>query len=280
MKEKGQTEIFIIVLIAIGIILFFNFGGIRKNVFSPAAQQMKIGNSQPVINKESSYAPPSSSAGQSKSSTAQQKIETPPDKTPPLRSDPQPIGNLPSNTLKINISLKTDEIAACRYSNYENVSYDAMYSFFQNTNSTLHSTEITTLSPNTEFNFYIKCADKSGNKNIEDFIVNFKVEAIKDTTPPERRYLSPSGILPAGTKNTTLTVTTDEKAYCYCSTYQGKDFWSGARNFSPNETQTYHTSIASSLENGETYDFFVRCVDLAGNTNSGDILIRFQIASQ
>ena len=72
---------------------------------------------------------------------------------------------------------------------------------------------------------------------------------------------------------------TDEKAYCYCSTYQGKNFWSGARSFSSNETQTYHTSIASGLENGETYDFFVRCVDLAGNTNSGDILIRFQIAS-
>lgn len=277
MKEKGQTEIFVIVLIAIGIILFFNLGGIRKNLFSPATQQMKTGNSQMVINTGSSYTPPSSSAGQNQSPPAQQKTENLPDTVPPLRSDPQPTGNLPSNTLKTTVSLKTDEIAACRYSNYENVSYDAMYNFFQNTDSTFHSTEITTLSPDTEFNFYAKCVDKFGNKNIEDFEINFKVEAIKDVTPPERRYLSPSGILPAGTKSTTLTVTTDEKAYCYYSTYQGKDFWSGARSFSQNETQTYHTSIVSGLEDGKTYDFYVRCVDLAGNTNIGDILIRFQI---
>jgi len=279
MKEKGQIQIFVIVLIAIGIVFLLNWEKIKETATPGMQVNQTQSQEQPVFKKETSSMQTTPPSQKDSSPKIEQETEIPPDKTPPLRSDPQPIGNLPSNTLKTNISLKTDEIAACRYSIYENVAYDAMFNFFQNTNLTFHSTEITILSPGKEFNFYVKCADKAGNKNPDDFLIKFNVEEVKDTVPPERRYLSPYGILPAGTKSTTLTVTTDEKAYCYYSTYQGKDFWSGAKSFSPNETQTYHTSIASGLENGETYDFFVRCVDSAGNTNSGDILIRFQVAS-
>ena len=279
MKEKGQAQMFIIILIAVGIILFLNWTKIKQS----ATPEISVGQTQtqtPISkNNPSITLSPSKNNNSSTNQEKQQKTEIPADKNPPLSSDPKPVGSLPSNTLKTTISLKTDEIATCRYSVYENVDYDAMFNFFQNTDSTFHSTEITTLSSGKEFKFYVKCADKAGNKNSDDFLISFKVEEVKDTTPPERRYLSPEGILPAGTKSTTLTVTTDEKAYCYYSTYQGKDFWSGSRSFSQNETQTYHTSIVSGLEDGRSYDFFVRCVDLAGNSNTGDVLIRFQVAS-
>jgi len=280
MEEKGQTEIFIIVLLAVGIILFFNYGGIRNSIFSPFSKQTKTETSQPVINQKSSYTKPSPSPSQ--------KIEpTPvptPDTTPPFRSNPQPTGSLPSNTLKTIINFKTDEIAACRYSIYENVSYDAMYDFFQNTNSTFNSTEITTLSPGKEFKFYVKCADRFGNKNLDDFPITFNVNSVTDTTPPQLRYLSPSETLPAGTKTTTLNVTTDEKAYCQYSNYPtGTKSYSQtpliSGGFSSDNFQTYHTANVGGLEDGKVYDFFIKCADTSWNASS-DTLIRLQIASQ
>jgi len=275
--------ILLIVLVAIVIAFLLNFGGIRKAIITPITQKGGTTTSQPVIQKESSYAQPSSSDIKGSPSTGQEEAEENiSDKTPPIRFNPQPTGYLPSNTLKTTISLQTDEIATCRYSIYSGVSYDAMYNFFQHTNSTSHSTEITTLEPDQKFTFYVKCADKFGNKNPDDFPITFDVSAVADITPPQLRYLSPYGVLLRDTKETILTVTTDEKAYCQYSNYPtgatttdsnliSGGFWS-------NNTQTYHTAYISGLENGGTYDFFVKCTDTSGNT-SPDTLIRFQVAS-
>lgn len=272
MKEKGQIQIVVIIIFLIILVFIFYRGGFSGNNPPPQTQVTATPTAKYIY--KSGVAP--SIKTPIPSPTPPQPTPTP-DTIPPLRSNPQPRGTFPSNTLKIILSLDTNEISNCRYSIYENVSYDAMFNFFQKTNSTSHSAEITTLSPGKEFNFYVKCVDKAGNKNTDDLKISFNISTEKDTTPPDRRYLSPYGLLPAGTTHTTLTITTDESASCSYSKYQGKDFWSGAGGFSSDEHRTYHTAEVWGLENGKTYDFYVRCTDTSGNTNEGDILIRFQI---
>ena len=39
----------------------------------------------------------------------------------------------------------------------------------------------------------------------------------------------------------------------------------------------YHTATVTGLENGNSYSYFVRCKDLEGNANTGDVMIYFSV---
>lgn len=199
------------------------------------------------------------------------------DITPPHRFNPSPEGDLPAQTRKITLSLETDEIATCKYATVSGIYYEYIQHTFSNTNTTSHSTLITTLSEGQDYQYYVRCIDKQGNKNLDDFVISFGVKAPEDTTPPERRGLMPEGVLPAGTTKVQIYLWTNEPAYCRYSTEQGLSYKSMRKSFSRNETKTFHTAKIKNLEDGKIYDFFVRCKDLEGNTNTGDVLIRFEV---
>ena len=106
-----------------------------------------------------------------------------PDTTPPIRSNGQPTGSLPSSTNQTTISLDTDENAICRYSTEAGTDYDLMTENFSTTDGTSHSRLITALISGNSYTYYVKCSDNLGNKNIDDFVISFSV-ALPDTTPP------------------------------------------------------------------------------------------------
>ena len=204
-------------------------------------------------------------------------VEPGQDTTSPERFNPSPEGDLPAQTRKITLSLETDEIATCKYATVSGIYYEYIQHTFSNTNATSHSTLITTLSEGQDYKYYVRCIDEQGNKNMDDFEISFRVKAPEDLTPPVRRGLNPTGVLAAGTTTTTISVWTDEPAYCRYSTEQETLYKSMRKYFSRNKKKTYHYAKIKGLEDGKTYDFFVRCKDLEGNTNAGDVMIRFSV---
>ena len=206
-------------------------------------------------------------------------IEPGQDAIPPYRFAPSPDDeDLPYTTKKVIISLKTDEKAVCRYGMVSGLSYYSMNRIFTNTNSTYHSTEVTGLSEGGEYKYYIKCADENENVNTDDFIVSFIVEEPEDFTPPVRRNPYPTGdVLSAGTTQTIISITTNEPGYCRYNTEQGTSYKSMRKSLKGDSAKQYHTATVTGLENGNSYSYFVRCKDLEGNANTGDVMIYFSV---
>jgi hypothetical protein len=98
-----------------------------------------------------------------------------------------------------------------------------------------------------------------------------------DSTPPVRSNGSPSGTLSSGTTQTTLSLTTDENATCRYSTTAGTAYSSMTNTFSTTGN-TSHSTTVSGLSDGNTYTYYVRCQDGAGNANTIDFSISFSVA--
>ena len=97
-----------------------------------------------------------------------------------------------------------------------------------------------------------------------------------DTTPPVRSEGAPTGALPAGTKSTDISLKTNEAATCRYSTTSGVAYPRMKNDFSTTGG-TSHSTPVSGLMDGNTYRYYVRCKDLAGNANPDDYVISFTI---
>ncbi len=94
---------------------------------------------------------------------------------PPFRFNPSPTSTQVSGTVQnVEVSLETDELAVCKYSTNPNVDYVAMTNQFANTGQLRHS-QIVPVTPNSSWDFYIRCIDDEGNFNTDDFIISFQV---------------------------------------------------------------------------------------------------------
>ncbi len=96
---------------------------------------------------------------------------------------------------------------------------------------------------------------------------------------PQRSNLYPTGTLPAGTKETTISVSTNVAAYCRYSKNPGTAYSSMSGSFSYNKEKTFHSVKAVGLETGVTYEYYVRCRDVDNNKNIDDAVIRFNVGS-
>jgi uncharacterized repeat protein (TIGR02543 family) len=99
---------------------------------------------------------------------------------------------------------------------------------------------------------------------------------LSDTTPPVRSNGQPTGTLSSGTKNTTLSLTTNEVATCKYSTTSGVNYDSMTNTFSTTGG-TSHSQLITGLTDGNTYNFYVRCSDSYGNKNTDDYTISFNV---
>ena len=96
--------------------------------------------------------------------------------------------------------------------------------------------------------------------------------------PPARFNGQPAGVLPAGTTQATLGLTTNEAATCRYSTQPGVAYASMTNTFTTTGATTHSTGL-SGLANSQSYSFYVRCADAAGNANTNDFVIAFSVAS-
>jgi hypothetical protein len=100
-----------------------------------------------------------------------------------------------------------------------------------------------------------------------------------DTTPPVRSSGSPSGTLPAGTTQTTISLSTNENATCKYSTIANTSYASMSNTFSTTGTIN-HSATITGLQNSQTYSYYIRCLDTSNNANPDDYTISFSVSSQ
>lgn len=100
-----------------------------------------------------------------------------------------------------------------------------------------------------------------------------------DTSPPTRTNEYPTGAIPSGTTQTNLSLATNESASCRYAIVPGTDYDSMI-DFSATVDGLTHSISIPGLADGNDYNFYVRCRDNAGNTNSDDFPISFSVAVQ
>ena len=202
------------------------------------------------------------------------------DTTPPTRSNGQPSGTLPAGTTQTPLSLSTNENATCRYATSAGVVYASMPNTFATTGGTAQSTAVSGLSNGNSYTYYVRCSDAAANANPDDFAIAFSVAnpPPPDTTPPTRSNGQPSGTLPAGTMQTTLSLSTNESATCRYATSAGVVYASMTNTFTTTGGTAQSTAV-SGLSNGNSYTYYVRCIDAATNVNPDDFAIAFSVAN-
>lgn len=202
--------------------------------------------------------------------------------TPPTRYNSQPTGTLVEGTTQTTISLETDEPAICKYSTNKFTPYYLMTNTFSAGGGIPplfpHSSLVTGLSGGNTYHYYVKCLDNSGNVTPDDFLISFSVA---DTTPPVLSNSQPTGTLDVGTTQTNLSLTTNESATCRYSSTAGTTYDLMPNDLMPNTFSTTggisHAIPVTSLNNGNTYNYYIRCSDTSGNKNTADFTISFGV---
>src|SRR5262249_50492005 len=108
--------------------------------------------------------------------------------------------------------------------------------------------------------------------------MNIPIGEARDTTPPVISNGQPTGTLPAGTTQATLSLATDENATCKYATTTGTPDASMPNVFSTTGG-TSHSTAVSGLTGGQTYKYYCRCSDALGNVDGSDYLITFSVAT-
>ncbi len=98
------------------------------------------------------------------------------------------------------------------------------------------------------------------------------------TNPPVVSGGLPIGLWPAGSNQLTLSVGTNEPASCRYSNLPGTGYL-GMTGFSTSGGTTHSTAL-NGLQNGQTYNFYVRCQDSFSNVDNADYTVSFSIAAQ
>ncbi len=102
------------------------------------------------------------------------------DHDPPVRFNGLPSGALPGGTVQVALTLNTDEIANCRYAATSGVDYNLMpYSlaYVITGNKKFHLANVS-VAGQTSYSFYVRCIDRPGNINPDDYIISFSVGAV------------------------------------------------------------------------------------------------------
>jgi hypothetical protein len=149
---------------------------------------------------------------------------------------------------------------------------------FTTTGGVTHSTLVGGLTNGQSYTYFVRCQDVAGNANTSDFPISFSVASAVDTTPPVESGGSPSGVLAAGTTQTTLGLGTNEAATCRYSTVAATAYAAMTNVFTTTGGVT-HSTLVGGLTNGQSYTYFVRCQDVAGNANTSDFPISFSVSN-
>jgi len=106
------------------------------------------------------------------------------DLIPPIRFNGAPSTTVSGVTLNVELFLQTNKRAICRYDVVAGTSYSAMPFRFTGTGLIFH-TVVVPVTPNSSYQFFVRCIDEQGNFNIDDYIIEFTVSEPPTGTPNE-----------------------------------------------------------------------------------------------
>jgi len=189
------------------------------------------------------------------------------DSTPPAISGLSPYGDVENATA--TIACATDEVATCKYGAAD-ADYDSLTDVMDaDSGKTSHSKSIV-LSAAGSYTYYVRCKDKTGNKNTASSNITFNYVVLAKGGPVISN-LQPTGAIYQ--KDIGLIVQTDKVADCRYST-SDVEFDSMQDSFSTNDGQLQQAT--ASLEDFGPYVYYVRCRDTDGNKNDKSEVINFE----
>lgn len=94
------------------------------------------------------------------------------EEVPPYRFNGEPSGEIGGTTFNVELSVETDELAVCKYSQASGTAYSAMPHQFTTTGQIVHSV-IVAVATGTANTYYVRCIDDEGNFNIDDYVITF-----------------------------------------------------------------------------------------------------------
>ena len=115
------------------------------------------------------------------------------------------------------------------------------------------------------------------SQEIYSFVI--EEEPAFDTRPPLRWDGMPTGVLAAGTLETELAITTNEKAFCRYADFEGADYYLMENTFLTIDGKDHFAKITA-LQDGASYFYYVKCEDELGNVNDDDYIISFEVAEE
>ncbi|MFH1451005.1 MAG: lamin tail domain-containing protein [bacterium] len=195
------------------------------------------------------------------------------DYKPPVRSNGQPAENLEEETTETIISITTDEVSHCRYSQTSGLAYDLLENDFSSTDNTFHSSIISGLIAKTNYFFYVKCQDPKANTNSDDFIISFSTSSLpplnSDVIPPVVYFKSIPAYQPALSFDLSWTGEDPEETVSASGVdgfilrfSQNTENW----NYWPKENEyTEETTYLFTGLSQESYYFQLKAKDNAGN---------------
>jgi hypothetical protein len=132
-------------------------------------------------------------------------------------------------------------------------------------------------------NYFFAVVNYNASRTLESEVSNevsgiVPVSPTIDGAPPVLLGSSPSGVLPAGTRSTNMVVNTNENSTCRFSYSSGLAYSGMQFNFSTTGGLSHSTPITGMLDNS-SYNYYVRCQDLAGNASSSDYIVSFSVAA-
>ena len=108
--------------------------------------------------------------------------------------------------------------------------------------------------------------------------IDYHISETTDLIPPVLSNPQPTATLASGTSHTSISLTTNEDATCKYGTLVSVPYDEIAGTFISTGGTTHSTNV-SGLSNGNNYTYYVRCRDLADNTNTDDFEINFSVAA-
>ncbi len=135
----------------------------------------------------------------------------------------------------------------------------------------------TGLSASTRYCYQVVATRNSAADSAPSNSACANTSAPPDITPPTLSGGLPSGTLAAGTTTATLRVTTNENATCKYAANSGLAFASMPSTFASTGGTSHSSNV--SVQDGMTYNYYVRCQDASGNADQSDYLITFSVAS-
>jgi len=108
--------------------------------------------------------------------------------------------------------------------------------------------------------------DTAGKSSSSTLVVDYS----SDIEAPILDNGSPTGALPSGTTQTTLSLTTDEVATCRYSADADVLYDNMTNTMASSSDGLTHSATVNGLTNGSSYTYYIRCQDTLGNTNDSD----------
>jgi hypothetical protein len=176
--------------------------------------------------------------------------------------------------------ITTNEASQCRYDTLHTTSFDSMEFDFGGSNLyTINHTSLITLpdlaslglpnyDPNArgDYAFYVRCRDKNGRFNANEYVINFCLKPGDDVTPPLMTRGEPIlDYVPYGTTSQAVVVYTNEPAECRWNNYDMKydlmtNQFTCANDIAQQTMQGWKCGTAMPLPQ-QSNKFYVRCLD-------------------